>query len=239
MAHTAVVPTHYPDSDGLPMAESEFQRKPMTYAIDALDAHFRDRPDVYVSGNLLLYYEEGNNKLRVAPDVFVVFGAAKHERSSYLLWQEAKAPDFVMEIASPSTYRTDQGPKRELYARMGVSEYWLYDPTGDCFTPPLQGFRFTQGRYAPMPVAQQADGALAARSEALGLELRLDPGAPVQEGLRFYDPATGEPLRSLQEEQAARQAAEARLRQLEAQLQALRRGGHGPEEEPDDRGHGR
>ena len=239
MARTAVVPAHYPDSDGLPMAENDFQRKPMTYAIDALDAHFRDRPDVYVSGNLLLYYEEGNNKVRVAPDVFVAFGAAKHERSSYLLWREAKAPDFVMEIASPSTYRTDQGSKRELYARMGVSEYWLYDPTGDCLAPPLQGFRLAQGRYAPIPVAQRPDGGLAARSEALGLELRLDLEAPVQEGLRFYDPATGEPLRSLQEEQAARKAAEARLRQLEAQLQASRRGGRGPGEEPDDRGHGR
>ena len=236
VARTVVVPEtiDYPDTDGLPMAENDFQRKAMTYAIDALDAHFRDRPDVYVSGNLLLYYEEGNNKVRVAPDVFVVFGTAKHDRSSYLLWQELKAPDFVMEVASPSTYRTDQGPKRDLYAGMGVSEYWLYDPTGDYLKPPLQGFRLVEGHYESMPAAQRADGTLAARSEVLGLELRLNPEAPIREALRFYDPVHGQPLRSLREEQAAhreeraaRKAAEARLQQLETQLRALRRGGRG------------
>ena len=241
MARTAAVPEtiDYPDTDGLPMAENDFQRKTMTYAIDALDAHFRDRPDVYVSGNLLLYYEEGNNKVRVAPDVFVVFGTAKHDRSSYLLWQELKAPDFVMEVASPSTYRTDQGPKRDLYAGMGVSEYWLYDPTGDYLKPPLQGFRLVEGHYASMPAAQRADGTLAARSEVLGLELRLDPQAPIREALRFYDPVNGQPLRSLREEQAARKAAEARLQQLETQLRELRRGRRGSGEEPDSRGYGR
>ena len=255
MARTAVVPEtiDYPDSDGLPMAENDFQRKAMTYAIDALDAHFRDRADVYVSGNLLLYYEEGNNKVRVAPDVFVVFGAAKHDRSSYLLWQETKAPDFVMEIASLSTYRTDQGPKSDLYAGMGVSEYWLYDPTGDCFRPPLQGFRLVEGRYEAIPIAQRADDNLMARSEVLGLEMRLDPGTPAREELRFYNPRNGEPLRSLREaerereaaeasfreEHAARKAAEVRLQQLEAQLQELRSGEGGSREEPDQRGNGR
>ena len=220
MVRTAVVPeaVEYPDSDGLPMAENDFQRKTMTYAIEALDAHFRDRSDVYVSGNLLLYYEEGNNKVRVSPDVFVVFGTAKHERSSYLLWQEAKAPDFVMEIASQSTYRTDQGPKSDLYARMGVSEYWLYDPTGDYLKPPLQGFQLVEGHYEPMPIAQRADDALAARSEVLGLELRLDPGTPVREGLRFFNPANGEPLRSLWEAEHEREETQARLGQTEERL---------------------
>ena len=238
MARTAAGPTHYPDSDGLPMAESEFQLWPIIYAGSALASHYRMRDDVYVSG-CLLYDEEGNNQVRVAPDVFVVFGIAKHKRSTYLLWQEGKAPDFVMEISSPSTWRTDQGPKRELYARMGVSEYWLYDPTGDCFAPPLQGFRLAQGGYVPMPVAQRADGVLAARSEVLGLELHLDPAAAVKDGLRFYDPATAEPLRSLQESVAALQAAEARIRQLEAQLRALRHDSGEPTQEPDDQRHGR
>lgn len=227
MARTAVVPEtiDYPDSDGLPMAENDFQRKTMTYAIDALDAHFRDRPDVYVSGNLLLYYEEGNNKVRVAPDVFVVLGTAKRDRSSYLLWQEGKAPDFVMEIASPSTYRADQGPKRDLYAGMGVSEYWLYDPTGDYLKPSLQGFRLVEGQYEPLSTTRRADGTQAARSEVLGLELRLAPDAPVREALRFYNPVDGEPLRSLREAERGREEAEqghqeavVRLGQTEADL---------------------
>src|SRR5712692_362625 len=87
----------YPSSDGLPMAESDSQRKPLTYAVEALDLYFQERADVYVSGNLFIYYEEGNPEAVVAPDVFVVFGAPKHRRSSYMLWNEPKAPDFVME----------------------------------------------------------------------------------------------------------------------------------------------
>ncbi len=73
---------HYPSSDGRPMAESDFQRTPLTYAVERLRHHFRGRPDVYVSGNLLLYYQEGNPRAVVAPDVFVVMGAANADRSS-------------------------------------------------------------------------------------------------------------------------------------------------------------
>jgi len=100
----------YPSEDGQPMAESDFQREPLTYAVEALGAYFQQRADVYVSGNLFIYYEEGNPEAVVAPDVFVVFGAPKHRRSSYMLWNEPKAPDFVMEITSRRTRSQDQGP---------------------------------------------------------------------------------------------------------------------------------
>jgi hypothetical protein len=97
------------------MAESDFQRKPLIYAIDALDLYFQDRPDVYVSGDMCIYYEEGNPEAVVAPDVFVVFGAPKHDRTTYQLWHEPKAPDFVLEITSRSARSRDQGPKRGIY----------------------------------------------------------------------------------------------------------------------------
>ena len=114
MARTAVTAgIAYPSSDGLPIAESDSQRKTMTYAIEALDAHFGNRPDVYVSGNPCLYHQEGNDTVRVAPDVFLVLGTTKRDRSSYLLWQESKAPDFVLEIASESTWRADSDAKRD------------------------------------------------------------------------------------------------------------------------------
>ena len=113
----------YPDSDGLPMAESESQFWPILYVGAALDWYFETRDDVYVVGNLLLYYREGDPGKSVSPDLMVVLGAPKHVRSSYRLWEEPKAPDFVMEIASESTYRTDRGEKRSIYAGMGVSEY--------------------------------------------------------------------------------------------------------------------
>src|SRR5713101_1307071 len=144
-------PIEYPSSDGLPMAESDFQRKPLTYGVEALDIYFQDRPDVYVSGNLFIYYEEGNPQASIAPDVFVVLGAPKHDRSSYLLWNEPKAPDFVLEITSRRTRREDQETKPTTYARLGVQEYWQYDPTGDYLAPALQGFRLVVGHYEPLP----------------------------------------------------------------------------------------
>ena len=97
MARVTVVPEtiDYPDSDGLPMAESESQFWPILYVAAALDRYYQGRDDVYVVGNLLLYYQEGDPGKSVSPDLMVVFGAPKHIRSSYRLWEEPKAPDFV------------------------------------------------------------------------------------------------------------------------------------------------
>ena len=235
MARTAVAPetVDYPDSDGLPMAENDFQLRTMTYAIEALASHFRTRSDVYVSGDLFVYHEENNNTARVAPDVFVVFGVPDHRRRTYLVWREGKAPDFVMEVASPSTWQTDLGGKRDTYAGIGVSEYWLYDPMGGYHDPRLQGFRLVEGRYEPLPVTEQTGRTLTGYSEALALELRLYP----DDRFRFHDPASGRDLLSLDEEAQAREEAEGRLQEseaarkaLEAELQVLRRGG---QQEPD------
>ena len=234
----------YPSSDGKPMAESDSQRIPLTYAVDCLRHYFRNRPEVYASGNLLIYYEQGT-LARVAPDVFVVFGARNRneERSSYRLWEEAKAPDFVLEITSHATWREDQVRKRTLYQRLGVGEYWQYDPTRDYLEPPLQGLDLVDGAYERLPGRVLADGTLALRSEVLGLELRL-----AGRRLRFHDPQTGEDLPDLAEteerlleaedqrreaaarveqeaaarrqEEAARQAAETRVQQEAAARQA-------------------
>ena len=214
---------YYPDTDGLPVAESDFQLGPLIYAIDALRAHFQGRDDVYVAGDLFLYYEEGNPGAVVAPDVFVVLGAPNRLRSSYMLWREPKAPDFVLEITSQSTRTQDQGTKRERYALLGVQEYFQYDPTHDYLEPPLQGLRLVGKVYQPIPATTSPEGTLGLRSDVLGLELRL-----AEETLRLYDPTTGQRLLSYQEaEQARREAeerarvAEARVAELEARLQAV------------------
>ena len=214
---------YYPDTDGLPVAESDFQLGPLMYAIDALRAYFQGRDDVYVAGDLFLYYEEGNPRAVVAPDVFVVLGAPNRLRSSYMLWREPKAPDFVLEITSQSTRTQDQGTKRERYALLGVREYFQYDPTRDYLEPPLQGLHLVGKVYQPIPATTSPEGTLVLRSMVLGLELRLEEGT-----LRLYDPTTGQRLLSYQEAEQARReaeerarAAEARVAELEARLQAL------------------
>ena len=221
----APVTIDYPSSDGKPVAESDFQFTPLSYARDCLRLHFRDRSDVYVAGNLLIYYEEGNPKARVAPDVFVVLGVPNRDRSSYFLWEERKAPDFALEITSRSTRREDQGRKRQLYLRLGITEYWQYDPTGDYLEPPLQGLRLAGGAYRPLPLAELTDGTTAMPSRVLELELRLVGGE-----LRFHDPATNRNLLTLEETddarrraEDARRAAESRLAELEALLRQERR----------------
>ena len=217
----AAAPVHYPSSDGKPMAENDAQRDAIMYGISALTRHFRDRRDVYVSGDLLIYYEEGNPRVSIAPDVFVVFGVEKRRRFNYKLWQEQRAPAFVLEVASPSTWRDDIGPKRSVYARLGVREYWQYDPLGEHLPARLQGGRLTPSGYVRQPVLTESDGTLALHSETLGLELRAAPGRE----MRFRDPATSLDLPSYDEEAegrvaeaAARRAAEARVAELEALL---------------------
>ena len=208
------------------MAESEFQLVPMLYVLTVLKTHFRRREDVYVVGNMFLYYEEGNPGAVVAPDVFVVIGAPKradNPRNSYKLWEERKVPDFVLEVVSPSTWARDLGAKRALYASLGVAEYWLFDPTRNPLSPPLRGLRLTRGEYRDLPTMKPTRGDPVLRSEVLGLDVRLDGDA-----LRFSDPVTGEDLLSHEEaiaahqqEIAAREAAEAKVAELKTRLSAL------------------
>ncbi len=204
----------YPCSDGQPLAESEYQIEPLVYAITVLRTHFLDQAQVYVAGDMFLYFKEGDPRAVVAPDVFVVVGAPKHKRMSYKLWEEPKAPDFVLEVTSRSTRAEDQGRKREVYASLGVREYWLFDPTGDWLAPRLQGFRLHAGEYRSLPCVALVDGGLSLRSEALGLEVRQDESGR----LRIHDPESGEDLPAheemrerIEQEIAARRAAEARL----------------------------
>ena len=223
----------YPTSDGKPLAENDPQLHAILYAVGALRVYYAARPDVYVSGDLLIYYEEGNPRVSVVPDAFVVFGVEDRMRGNYKVWEEGKGPDFVLEVASPNTWREDVGPKREVYAQLGVREYFLYDPRGEYPTPRLQGYGLVDGVYERMSAVESLDRMLTMRSEALGLELR----AKVEGEMRFHDSATGEDLLSHGEEHiarrreaaarrqevAARRAAEARVAELEALLGERRR----------------
>ena len=198
----------YPSGDGEPMAENDWQLHAILDAVGVLCHYFRDRPDVYVSGDLFIYYEEGNPKARVAPDVFVVFGVPKHFRQVYKLWEEGPVPAFVMEVASRGTWRDDEKRKAKLYEQLGVKEYWQYDPTGDYLGLRLKGRRLVGDVYEPQPVVDSLDGTVFLRSETLGLDFRVKG-----EERYFFDPAAGRRLLTLSEQAAA---------QHEAELQAER-----------------
>ena len=201
----------YPSSDGKPLAENDPQLHAILYAFGALLLYYRDRPDVYVSGDLLIYYEEGNPRASVAPDVFVVFGVEHRKRMNYKVWEEGKGPDFVLEVASPNTWREDVERKPAIYAGLGVSEYFLFDPMGKHYTPRLRGYRLVEGGYERLSAVESIDRTLTMRSEVLGLELRAKG-----EEMRFHDPATGETLLSHDEEHTERRAAEVRADAAEA-----------------------
>ena len=191
---TAPTPVDYPCSDGQPMAESDFQLEPLVYAITALRTHFHHRKKVYVAGDMFLYHEEGNPGAVVAPDVFVVVGAPVHKRMSYKLWEEPKAPDFVLEVTSRSTRKEDQGRKREVYASLGVGEYWLFDPTGDYLAPRLQGFRLHGGEYRSRLAGRRRPGSTRPRPGSARRESgsrRQSPSA--MRASRCWKPASDAP----------------------------------------------
>ena len=221
--HDAVV---YPCSDGQPMAETEIHGACMMYVTYALRRWFekRGQEDVYVGSNNFLYYEQGNPRAVVAPDVYVVVGAPAHLRDTYLLWNEPKGPDFVLEVTSASTRRDDERRKRDVYAALGVSEYFLYDPRSEYLRPPLQGFRLRDGEYRPLSVVTVlSDRGVTVRSEVLGLDLRAEREAGT---VRLRDPAAGKDLLTYAEIDDALQAAEARAAEMAARLRKLE---HAPE----------
>ena len=223
MSHTGLPhdAVFYPTSDDQPMAETAIHRRCMVDVADTLELWFRKRgrDDVYVGSNNFLYYERGNPRAVVAPDVYVVTGAPVGLRDTYMLWKEPKAPDFVLEVTSASTRRNDERRKREVYAALGVREYFLYDPRAEWLTPPLQGWRLHEGEYRAVPaVTVLSNRGVAVASEVLGLELRDERDA---RRVRLRDLATGEVLLTHEESERARAQAEARVAELEARLRAL------------------
>ena len=174
----------------------------------ALRSHFRDRPDVLVAMELAVYYQRGDDKVWLQPDVQVVFGVSPEDRPSYRIWEEGKAPDFVLEVASPSTTDRDAEYKAEEYASIGVREYWRLDPQGTLMGMPLEGYEAGGGRNEPMQPVASTDGGRWLQSRVLGLELRSrrQDRATV---LVFRDPRTGEEFDgALEEAERLRRIAE-------------------------------
>ncbi len=201
---------------------------------ETLRAHYRTRPDVAVMGNGYLCQDAGDVRRAPYPDLIVAFAmlippAEVVASNGYNISEIGKPPDFVLEVASASTGRRDYTVKRASYAGYGVAEYWRFDRTGGQFHDrALAGDRLRpNGEYEPILVTTLPDGVIRGYSPVLGLELRW-----VAEQLRFWNPTTGEYLPDLTEATAQRDAvvaerdaAQERIRQLEAELRRWREGG--------------
>ena len=220
----------YAESDGKPMAETERHFRELLKNFNRIETHFAHIPDVYVLGDMMMYYEEGNPRKSISPDIFVAFGIGKKERRIYKIWEEGKPPDFVLEFSSKGTYRNDLTGKVQLYAEIGIPEYFLYDVDRRYLPTPLMGFRLSGHAYVEIPAL--ANGGIP--SERLGLEFHL-----LDDSFDIYDPEAEEWLKTAAEvaqmhakdaeeranqETTARQKAEAEVAELREELERLKSG---------------
>ncbi len=151
----------YPLDDDEPMTVSRSHYEALTYAVDATRLHLRDK-DCLVAGDFAVYYEpllpgEAGPGASVAPDLLVAFGVTLDRDTSYCLWEVGKMPELVMEMTSKSTKAIDRTHKHRLYARLGVSEYWMYDPHGSYLDSRLQGWQLVDDIYQPIPGQSRVD----------------------------------------------------------------------------------
>ncbi len=172
---------------------------------------FKIRPDVFLSSNTILCYDPSNLNVRRQPDIYLAFGvdqAAIRRRKLYLPWEAGKPPDLALEVGSESTGSEDTVVKPRLYATIGISEYWRFDPSGgEHHGEPMSGWVLRDGAYHPVQLTTEPDGILKGYSELMQLYLCWDEGWP-----RFYDPATGTYLENWRQERARLQD---RIAQLE------------------------
>ena len=167
--------------------------------------------DVFIAGMVYVAYDKSDGNRRVHPDCFISFDvdaeAIRWHLPNYWLWESGKAPDFVMEVGSPSTAQNDLGPKRDLYAELGVKEYWLFDPAdGDIYGQPMQGLRLVDGEYQPIEIQIGEDESLTSHSALLNLDFYYHEGE-----FDVLDPDTGSTIDELT-------IAHEDLRQMQARL---------------------
>src|SRR5919202_723019 len=211
----------YPDSDGLPISDNTKQFRWILIIQQNLAWLFADDPNVFVAGDLLWYPVEGDNKIRVCPDVMVAFGRPKGDRGSYKQWEEENIPpQVVFEILSPGNRLTEMNKKQVFYDRHGVEEYYLYDPDRNDFS----GWMRSQGRLDVIDAIENwVSPRLGIRFDLSGEELQIYR----PDGRKFYSYVEicqlleQEKLRVEQERQRAEQA-EQQVEEMEALLKQYR-----------------
>ena len=219
--------------DPEPVEDAMQQIPTINRILPMIEGHFKNRPDVLVTGEAYLCWDSSNMNAKLTPDCMVALDINPEDvelRNGYLIWEIGKPPDVVIEVASKHTAREDLTLKRDRYASLGIAEYWRLDPSGgDRYGEPLVGEYLSDGEYRRIGLHEGDDGLVWARSPVMGINLRWD-------GRHFatQDPVTGYTMLGLVEaneafgaerearlqEQAARQAAEAReAQEREGRLQ--------------------
>lgn len=199
---------YYPESDGMPMGETDLHRNWMFRIYEMMRYRYRQQK-VYIASDLLLYYIQGQPAKFVVPDVFVVLDCPAGDRRVFKTWEESQVPTAVFEVTSKSTSRNDEVDKPVIYEQMGVREYYLYDPEGEYLSPRLKGFRMIDGA---MHEIANDNGRIDCQS--LGLMLGLDS----EGGLVIWDSKSGSEL--LTGEEAERRAKESERKAKEAERKA-------------------
>ena len=201
-----------------------FDHLTLSGSVHHLVQHLGNPETTIVAGERYIIREPGTPAAdRRFPDLLIAFDAnpeAYQDSNSYVISEQGKPPDFVMEIASQSTGQEDTGNKRTWYADLGIPEYWRFDQTGRFHGSRLAGDRLVDGRYEPIAIKEVEEEVLQGYSAALGLFVRWERGE-----LRWHDSETGQEIPTFEQERKGRLAerearlvAEARVRELEAEL---------------------
>ncbi len=207
---------YYPEHpDEFPDAMYQFPK--MVHTMDILLWRYEERPDVLVSGDNAIYYQQGNPRVHRSPDGFIAFGVDRDailQENGYKVWEVGKPPDWVLEIASPSTARVDLTIKREIYASIGIGEYWRFDVSGGrYYGEPLVGEYLQAGEYRRFEIHTSDDGRAWGHSPTLDLDIYAGDIR-----LHYYDPVAKEWLLGLKDAQAELQEAQRRVLELEEEL---------------------
>ena len=168
----------------------------------------------------IITHPDDNRSRARRPDLLVAFDvdpAAYEASNGYVISEQGKPPDFVLEVASESTANIDTGAKRDDYAALGIAEYWRFDRTGEYHGARLAGDRLVQGRYEPITITELPGGGRQGFSTVLNLSLRWQDGQ-----LLWINPATDQPILTYEDQRARAESAEARIRELEEENRRLR-----------------
>jgi Uma2 family endonuclease len=198
----------YPSADGEPVAETYDHLYAILTTLSVLKQYLADRRAT-VLANQFLYYAQGFPKVRLAPDVMVIFDVEPGGRDNYKIWEEGQVPKVIFEMTSPSTQLEDKVIKKDLYERLEVQEYWLFDPKGEWIPEKLRGYRLGIEGYQIITDS---------RCEVLQLRLEIEGKL-----IGFYREDNGEKLLTPDELASAlkseRQRAEAERQHAEVESQ--------------------